>query len=314
MEVVAEQNDQGQRRRAAAARALHLHPPDARRIQGDPGSRAPARRAGDDQQPAQHVRRGAQGRAAACCTSRGRCGSSRSSSAGPWTPRATSRSIRCGWTRGSRRPARPDLAELFQPGKYEVYILGDVDSTAFTEAELEEPGRGGQPRGGPDHAGRVPQFRARRLLQHAPGRRAAGSHGPLGAAAAGRPDPRGRAPAGPAADAAHALRTCGTSPWPWPPIRRESAAVWTKLPPLDGANKFLKLPARRRRPGRCRRRREQAPAGDAELRQRPRDGLRRRLDLALVDARLRVGPQTLLAAGRALAGPQGSSRPRATCG
>ena len=31
-----------------------------------------------------------------------------------------------------------DLKELFKPGKYDVYILGDVDSTAFDNAELEE--------------------------------------------------------------------------------------------------------------------------------------------------------------------------------
>jgi hypothetical protein len=33
------------------------------------------------------------------------------------------------------RPA--DLAELFQPGKYDVYILGDLDSSAFGAGELE---------------------------------------------------------------------------------------------------------------------------------------------------------------------------------
>ena len=32
----------------------------------------------------------------------------------------------------------PDLAERLQPGKYEVYILGDVDSTAFRESELKD--------------------------------------------------------------------------------------------------------------------------------------------------------------------------------
>ena len=40
----------------------------------------------------------------------------------------------------ARRPeTRPgDLAAYFQPGKYEVYILGDVDSTAFHESELHD--------------------------------------------------------------------------------------------------------------------------------------------------------------------------------
>ncbi len=31
-----------------------------------------------------------------------------------------------------------DFAELLKPGKYDVYIIGDVDSTVFTEAELDE--------------------------------------------------------------------------------------------------------------------------------------------------------------------------------
>ena len=32
----------------------------------------------------------------------------------------------------------PDLAELLKPGKYDVYILGDIDSKAFTTAELKQ--------------------------------------------------------------------------------------------------------------------------------------------------------------------------------
>ena len=38
------------------------------------------------------------------------------------------------------RPA--DLADRFKPGKYDVYILGDVDSTAFQGEELADAGRG----------------------------------------------------------------------------------------------------------------------------------------------------------------------------
>ena len=35
------------------------------------------------------------------------------------------------------RPNRPvDLAERFKPGKYDVYILGDVDSSVFKGDEL----------------------------------------------------------------------------------------------------------------------------------------------------------------------------------
>ena len=38
----------------------------------------------------------------------------------------------------ARKPqTRPkDFDELFQPGKFDVYILGDLDATAFTEQEL----------------------------------------------------------------------------------------------------------------------------------------------------------------------------------
>ena len=60
---------QGGRRRAGHPGQIQVHPADAGRIQADAGGDAeppqapPARRAGDDQQPAQHVRPRAQGRA-----------------------------------------------------------------------------------------------------------------------------------------------------------------------------------------------------------------------------------------------------------
>ena len=57
---------------------------------------------------------------------------------------------------------------------------------------------------------------------------------------------------------------------------------------------------RRRRAGRGRP--GQAAAGRPQLRRRPGDGLRRRFHLALVDARIRIGLQAVLAADRALAG------------
>ena len=67
---------------------------------------------------------------------RGVAGRRRSSSAARSTPRPTSRSITCGSIPGDpqRRPA--DFADRFKPGKYDVYILGDVDSTAFHGDEL----------------------------------------------------------------------------------------------------------------------------------------------------------------------------------
>src|SRR5690606_18724242 len=46
-----------------------------------------------------------------------------------------------------RRETRPpDLAERFEPGRYDVYLIGDLDSQAFEGAELEalaEAVRGG---------------------------------------------------------------------------------------------------------------------------------------------------------------------------
>ena len=93
---------------------------------------------------------------------------------------AASRDIKVDCLRLTPRPKRQPPgrpAELFQRGKYEVYILGDVDSTAFTQSRTGGAGRNGQPWGGTDHAGRIPELRARRLLQHAAGRRAAGGHG-----------------------------------------------------------------------------------------------------------------------------------------
>ena len=83
-----------------------------------------------------------------------------------------------------RRPA--DFADRFKPGKYDVYILGDVDSTAFRRRRACRAGRMRQPRGGPDHARRISDLRARRLRRHAAGQGAAGGHGPARTAAARR--------------------------------------------------------------------------------------------------------------------------------
>ena len=77
-----------------------------------------------------------------------------------------------------------NLKELFKPGKYDVYILGDVDSTAFDAAELEQLKRDGQSRQGPDHAGRLPHLRSGRILRHAAERCPARGNGSPGAAAA----------------------------------------------------------------------------------------------------------------------------------
>ncbi len=94
------------------------------------------------------------------------------------------------------KETRPgDFAELLKPGKYDVYILGDLDRDAFEPGELEAARRNGQPRQGPDHAGRLPQLRPRRIRRNRPGRRSARGDGPYGTAAVERHAPRGRASA-----------------------------------------------------------------------------------------------------------------------
>ncbi len=100
------------------------------------------------------------------------------------------------------RPA--DLADRFKPGKYDVYILGDIDSTAFQRRRTGRAGQVRQPRGGPDDARRLSELRARRIRRHAAGQGAAGGHGPARTAAARRAAAHRPALARPVADAAHA--------------------------------------------------------------------------------------------------------------
>jgi hypothetical protein len=137
------------------------------------------------------------------------------------------------------RPA--DLGELFRSGKYEVFILGDVDSTAFSEAELRSlaeavnRGAGLIALGGFHSFGAggyyntplsdvlpVVMDRLERQRADDPIRADLHLNGPLRM----RPTPFGQR------NFALAL---ASDP-------RQSAALWAKLPPLEGANKFLKIP------------------------------------------------------------------------
>ncbi len=91
--------------------------------------------------------------------------------------------------------------------------------------------------------------------------------------------------------------------------RKPTKSAWAKLPPLEGANLFRHQDLR---PG-------AVVLADTDgnndnpnpllvtqtYRQGPRDRLRRRFDLALVDGRFPVDAQALLAADRALAGAEG---------
>ena len=140
-----------------------------------------------------------------------------------------------------RLPPRPaDFAEYFKPGKYEVYLLGDVDSTMFQGNELTELAEcvnrgaglmmlGGFQSFGPGgYAGsplaNVLPVRMNRLERQRPGdpfRNDQHWPGPLPM----RPTSLGLLQ--------FALTLAGS--------RQESEALWAKLPPLDGANKFQEL-------------------------------------------------------------------------
>lgn len=137
--------------------------------------------------------------------------------------------------------SRPgSLLERFQPGKYNVYILGDVDSTAFTKEELTALARavdrgagllllgGFQAFGAGGYADTpladVSPIRMSRLERQTPGaplRKDLHLPGPLRM----RPTDIGNR---------HFLMTLSGD-------RTANRRIWAKLPPLDGANKFTKL-------------------------------------------------------------------------
>ena len=146
----------------------------------------------------------------------------------------------------ARRPeTRPnDLGACFRPGKYEVYILGDVDSTAFREtdkepelhdlAEAVSTGAGlimlgGFHSFGPGRysetplADVLPVMMDRLDRQNFDDRIRSDLHwpGPLQM----MPTELGRRH--------FALMLSGSD--------KENLEVWSKLPPLDGANQFLRL-------------------------------------------------------------------------
>ena len=104
----------------------------------------------------------------------------------------------------TQRPV--NLMERFQRGKYDVYLLGDVDIVVLHSRRVAGPGQGGFRGGRPGHAGRLSHLRPRRLPGHAAGRPAADSDGRQGAAARGRRDPLGRATARTAKNPARASR------------------------------------------------------------------------------------------------------------
>ena len=133
-----------------------------------------------------------------------------------------------------------DLADRFKPGKYDVYLLGDIDSTAFQGDELANLAKcvgrgaglmmlGGFQSFGPGGYGQTPlanvlpvgMDRLERQQPDEPLRTDLHWPGPL------RMQPT-------ALGLMHfALMLAGN--------RQENAALWAKLPPLEGANKFHDL-------------------------------------------------------------------------
>ncbi len=77
-----------------------------------------------------------------------------------------------------------DLKELFKPGKYDVYILGDVDSTAFTPEELNQLSDTVNHGKGLIMLGGFHTFGPGGYCEHAAGRCLARGHGSPGSAAA----------------------------------------------------------------------------------------------------------------------------------
>ena len=133
-----------------------------------------------------------------------------------------------------------DLAERFKPGKYAVYILGDVDSTSFTADELRDLAQavsrgaglimlGGFNTFGPGGYGQTPlgeilpveMTRFERQKPGDPDRRDVHRAGPLRM----RPGRFGLKH--------FALMLSGD--------RKKNLEMWNRLPPLDGANRFGKL-------------------------------------------------------------------------
>ena len=142
----------------------------------------------------------------------------------------------------ARRPeTRPgDLASYFQPGKYEVYILGDVDSTAFHESELRELADtvnggaglmmlGGVHSFGPGRYSETPLADVLPVVMDRLDRQ--NFDDPI-RSDLHWPGPLHMMPTD--AGLRHfALMLSGS--------RQENVALWSKLPPLDGANQFLRL-------------------------------------------------------------------------
>jgi hypothetical protein len=151
------------------------------------------------------------------------------------SPDISVRFVRIDPRRAETRPG--DMSEWFKPGKYDVYILGDLDATAFRGDELKDLAQaveqgaglimlGGLHSFGPGGYATTPladvlPIRMDRFERQEPGepiRSDVHVPGPLGM----RPTRLGLLH--------FALTLAGD--------QEENEALWSKLPPLDGANRF----------------------------------------------------------------------------
>jgi len=136
----------------------------------------------------------------------------------------------------------PDLADQFKPGKYDVYIIGDLDSTAFQEKELRQLAEtvsrgagllmlGGFHSFGPGGYAKTP------LADVLPVRMSQLERQPLGEPIATDLHLRGplaMKPTDLALAQSHSVVMLA-------PDRKETVRLWSRLPPLDGANRFREL-------------------------------------------------------------------------
>ncbi len=134
-----------------------------------------------------------------------------------------------------------DFASRFEPGKYDVYILGDLDSSVFNEGELNklaaavERGAGFMMLGGA-HSFGAGGYAESVLADVLPVRMDRFERQELGADIRGDLHLPGKLPMKPT------VLGAGQAMLQLAP-REENAALWDKLPPLDMANRFAGLKA-----------------------------------------------------------------------
>ena len=170
-----------------------------------------------------------------------RAGSRGSSCTMPWTLRATSRSSIFAWTRTTPETVPRFPCRTFKPGKYDVYILGDLDANAFQGSELDDLAKTVSQGAGLIMLGGFHSFGPGGYANTPLGQRASGGDGFAGAAEPGRSAAGRSARARPLEDDAHGGYRRAALLAMLAATQQENMALWDKLPPLEGANRFTHL-------------------------------------------------------------------------